>query len=558
MNVVHTLMLRSGMCLGLMLFAASPAFCAAAPEPLPPPPELLDGGAYPSPQYPEYQGAATPGRYSPPASGLSRQPFSRPEDAPYDPYSVPASTYLPPLPGSPASETDAPYAVRQPAFAAPVLQAPPMAALPPTPSVPPAGAGGFQASPPAMYMPADYFNLPMNHEDEIIPGVLMPTVNEEFYDPAFVPPARRIIRGGMSQRQLEPFFEEAKGFEKAALDAKGVNDEQNYRENLRKAVAGYMEIIAMADAGHEAREEAWYGVARCEYRNENWWKSFDALERSFPGEFDRAEVAGRVKLEMFIGERLWRMGRNPVPGARKDGGVLTGYQAASRVYAAAIFNQPNSRDAPLALLRRGDAAAMEENWDDAAKFYRSVVQYYPESEPAMQARSSLAEAVYRQEWPAGLPEMAREDLNSLMTEVEGSERRLSVPAEDRRERAAILANNHEAEIKLRQAKDYMSKIRVKKSRDAAVFQLGQIVSHYPNTPQAHEAADILAGMGIDPPMILAEGNRYPIIGGADGLEVDRAAGQGAARVGDRRRGAGNAAGPGPSDVYVPGVAPEWE
>jgi hypothetical protein len=152
--------------------------------------------------------------------------------------------------------------------------------------------------------------------------------------------------------------------------------------------------------------------------------------------------------------------------------------------------------------------------------------------------------------------MARQDLNSMMTEVEGSERRLSVPAEDRRERAAILANNHEAEIKLRQAKDYMSKIRVKKSRDAAVFQLGQIVSHYPNTPQAHEAADILVGMGIEPPMILADGNRYPIIGGADGLDVDRTAGRGAAEVG--RRAAGSAPEPHPSEVYVPGVAPEWE
>ena len=568
--------------LGSLLLAAAPSLHAATPEPLPPPPELLDSGGYAIdgarganvyqyPNYPEYQGAASINRYSAPGYVPPRQPISTPADAPYDPYATPASSYLPPLPGQPAPEVGAPYAAgqaRQPAFAPPAIQAPPMANLPYSP----APDGQFRASPPAIHMPDDYFNLPMNHQEEIIPGVLMPTVNEDFYDPAFVPPARRVIRAGMSPRQLEPFFEEAKGYEKAALDAKKTNDDYRYHDALQKAIAGYMEIIAMADAGHEAREEAWYGVARCEYRRENWWKSFDAIERSFPREFDRKEVAGRIKLEMYIGERLWRMGHTPAPDARKDGGLLSGYQAASRVYAAAIFNQPNSIDAPLALLRRGDAAAMEEDWEAAARFYRSVVQYYPDSEPAMQARSSLAEAVYRQEWPAGLPELARQDLNMMMVEVEGTERKLSLPAEDRRQRAAILANNHDAEIKLRQAKAYISKIRVKKSRDAAVFQLGEIVSHFPNTPQAREAADLLLGMGIEPPMILAEGNRYPIAGGMDELEIDRTQGSGAARVG-RQNEAGppprqggapfspaptGSAYPDPANVYIPGVASEWE
>ena len=316
---------------------------------------------------------------------------------------------------------------------------------------------------------------------------------------------------GLSVRQLTPFFALAKGSEGEAMDATRRGDDAAAQEQLGKAVAAYTEIIGMADAGTEAREEAWYGVARCEYRRGNWWRSFDALERSFPKRFERPEVEGRIKLEMYIGERLWGMGTKPVPGAMADGSQLNGYQAASRVYKAAIFNQPTAQDAPLALLRRGDASGLEGNWKEAAGFYRQVVTYYPESEPAMQARSSLTEAVYRQEWPTGFPEAARDDLNVVMDDVERSDpASLSPEAEERRQRAVAIANNLEAETKLRHAKEYLRSIRVKKSRDSAVFLLGDIVSHYPNTSQAGEASDILRGMGIEPPMVLSDGSRFPL------------------------------------------------
>ncbi|MCD8352687.1 MAG: hypothetical protein LUC93_18955 [Planctomycetaceae bacterium] len=476
------------------LVAASPGSHAAnAPEPLPPPPELTTGVAAGGVSYPA-------SRY-----GGGTRNFSRPQDAPYDPYATPASSYLPPLPNTPAAE----YPQSQQGLqsdragvSVPHMQAPPMTALP---------SGGFAVSPPASSMPEDYFNLPLV-EAGGIPGIVMPEYNDEFYDPGMYDPAtgKRIIQPGLGTRQLEPFFDLAKGCEKAALDARRVNDEYTYRMKLKEAVDGYMEIISMADASTAAREEAWYGVARCEYRRENWWRAFDALERSFPTDFVRAEVEGRVKLEMFIGERMWRLGHSHVPGASQDGVPLSGYEAADRVYMAAIFNQPGAKDAPLALLRRGDAAAMNQNWNDAARFYRTVVQYYPESEAAMQARSSLAEAVYRQEWPAGMPESARVDLATVMDDVENAERRLSMPAEERRRRAVVLANDLEATNKLRQAKDYMTKMRVKKSRDAAVFLLGDVVSHYPDTEQAREAADLLRDMGIEPPMKLSDGSRFPL------------------------------------------------
>jgi tetratricopeptide (TPR) repeat protein len=271
----------------------------------------------------------------------------------------------------------------------------------------------------------------------------------------------------------------------------------------------------MADAGNEAREDAWYGLARCEYRRGNWWKAFDALERSFPRKFDRSEVAGRIRLEMFIGEHLWRLGEARIPDTSSNGELLTGYRAASLVYAAAIFNQPIAADAPLALLRRGDAAAMDRDWEAAEKFYRQVVEYYPESEPAMQARSSLAEMVMRR-YSLELPEAARNDLGSIMDDVERADAGLSGAAEERRRRAVAVANDMEAETKLRHAKEYLKNVRVRKSRDAAVFLLGDLVSHFPGTIQAGEAADILRGMGIEPPMTLSDGDRFPITSGWDG------------------------------------------
>ena len=378
---------------------------AATPEPLPPPPELMDGNGYSvnsaAPSYQIVNPQPNVGTLAP-FNPYNNYGQPKPELPEYDPYNT--MPQLPPLPGSQAARmpVNVPNVVPPPMTSAPYS---PISAAPPQTPVPVAAqarAGqGFQVSGPAAYMPEEYFNLPFTDED-YIPGVVLPDLDPEFSDPGAPGySGKRYIQPGMNQRQLEPFFDLAKGFEKRALDFKKNNDDFNYRENLGKAVSGYMEIIAMADASNEAREEAWYGVARCEYRRENYWRAFDALERSFPEQFERDEVQGRIRLEMFIGERLWRMGNSQVPDSRKNGELMTGYQAASRVYTAALFNQPNATDAPLAMLRRGDGAAMEQNWEEAAKFYRSVIEYYPESEPAMQARSSLAEAVYRQEWPAG-------------------------------------------------------------------------------------------------------------------------------------------------------------
>lgn len=470
--------------------AAAVARCADTAAPLPPPPELMDMGY-------EFEEFDTDVPASP-------EELRKALTLPTAVTSAPVAT---PAPG--AASVATPVAVNSPPVPQPVYSAPVSGVPVATTNV----FHDFTISPPSREMPAAYYNLPV--EELVIPGVLLPEYDDDFRDPGFQTPprmagTRRPVTQGLSIRQLEPFFALAKGSEAAALEARERGDENTYRDQIEKAIGAYMSVISMADAGTEAREEAWYGVARCEYRRGNWWSSFDALERSFPQQYERSEVAGRVKLEMYIGERLWRIGTEPAPQAVVEGNQLSGYQAASKVYAAAIFNQPIASDAPLALLRRGDACTMEGEWKEAVKYYRQVVEYYPESDQAMQARSSLAEAVLRQEWATGFPEAGREDLSTLMGDVERSHDRLSPEAQERRQRAVELANNMEAETKLRQAKEYLRSIRLKKSRDAGVFLLGEIVSRFPTTAQATEAADILRGMGIEPPMALSDGTRFPL------------------------------------------------
>ncbi len=358
-------------------------------------------------------------------------------------------------------------------------------------------------------MPPDYFNLPLS--EDAIPGVLIPELEDGYSyaggvvdldpNPAPAPAApARPAATGMTAKQLEPIFALAKGSEGAALETRQNQNDSAYYDQLAKARDAYMNIVAMADAGNEAREEAWYGVARCEYRLGNWWKSFQALERSFPEEFSPAEVAGRMKLESFIGERLWRYARTPVPDAVDGAGTqLDGYQAAAKVYQAIVFNNPSHEDVALALLRQGDAASVHEDWEEAAKYYRQVVEYYADSEQAMQARSSLAEAIYRQEWPTGFPEAARRDVQQIMEDVERADASLSPEAADRRRRAVEIANDRDAEMKLRHAKEYLNSVKLRKSREGAIFMLKDIVTLYPDTKQAAEAAEMLVAMGETAP-----------------------------------------------------------
>ncbi len=449
-----------------LIACAALAVAAEYPETLPPPPELLEADNT-SPTANEIRDALTP----PPVVQAQPQPQTQPVYSAPDPFE-PTSV---PQPVQPVTTTSAPVFV-------PVSRG--------------FSGPGIVISAPTASMPVDYFELPIDSGGSMIPGVLIPEMEDEYYAPT---PARiDPPRTGLSIRQLEPFFALAKGTEGQALEARRTNNDTMYYEMLSKSIDAYMHIITSADAGGEAREEAWYGVARCEYRLANWWKAFQALERSFPDQYNPGEVAGRMKLESFIGERLWRMGYEPIPDAKDGNMPLNGYQAAARVYAAMVDNVPAHDDTPLALLRQGDAASLINDWDNAARFYRQLVEYFPDSEEAMQGRSSLAEAIYRQEWPRGFPEAARDDVQSIMGDVVRADSDLSPDAQDRRRRAEEVANTLDADIKLRHAKEYLKSVRLKKSRDGAVFLLQEIVRMYPRTEQAGEAGELLVSLGITP------------------------------------------------------------
>lgn len=488
--------------LSLLLALGGSAVAAepAAPEILPPPPELLTGSGSSE----ETQAALQPlAEIEAPAPVVQAPVLTQPATpAPaYEPVDATAGTFTPR-----STYVSEPYSLEPSATPGNIVYTAPDRVDPMFQGdnavrIPVHGGGyvsrGIVISPPSANMPADYFDLPLT--EDAIPGVLLPELEDGYsYGGVTMAPASP-VRTGMSVRQLDPFFALAKGSEGAALDAKRGGNDGVFNDQLLKARDAYMSIVAMADAGGEAREEAWYGVARCEYRLGNWWKSFEALERSFPEEYQPGEVTGRMKLESFIGERLWGFGVNPAPDAVVQGEQLDGYRAAARVYKALVFNEPLGEGTPLALLRQGDAASMHGNWEEATRLYRQLVDYFPDSEQSMQGRSSLAEAIYRQEWPTGFPEAARRDVQVIMEDVERSETTLSVDAADRRRRAVEIANDLDAEIKLRHAKEYLRSVRLRKSRDGAVFLLKDIVTLYPNTKQASEASEILVALGETPP-----------------------------------------------------------
>lgn len=334
-----------------------------------------------------------------------------------------------------------------------------------------------------------------------IPGVLLPepAANESVHAEAVVTPiesppaiARPRVPTGMTVRQLEPLFMLAKGSESAALEAKKSDDDVAYRDQLSKGVKAYMDIVNQADAGNEAREEAWYGVARCEYRLGNWWRTFEALERSYPKEYSKPDVESRVKLEMFAADRLYSLREAIAPDAVDEDKPLSGYMAAAKVYAAVAFNQPRNAQAPRAVLRGGDIAAFYGKWDEAERFYRQVVKNYGDTDEAMQARASLMEVLYRRDWPSGFPEEGRRDIRLMRDDLERAGSNNSELTKERLRRANSAGAEYEAEIKLNNAIDYMRSVRAgKKAQQAALFLLNDVIDKYPNTKAAADARRIL-------------------------------------------------------------------
>ena len=98
-----------------------------------------------------------------------------------------------------------------------------------------------------------------------------------------------------------------------------------------------------------------------------------------------------------------------------------------------------------------------------------------------------------------MPEAARRDALTVITDVERSEAALSEEAASRRRRAVSVANDLDAATKLRHAKEYLKSVKLRRSRDGAIFLLKDVALMYPGTEQADEAMELLAALGEEPP-----------------------------------------------------------
>lgn len=265
--------------------------------------------------------------------------------------------------------------------------------------------------------------------------------------------------------------------------------ELNGEDAVREAMAIYRMALHNGAQG-VAKEEAYLGLARCEYRLGNYWQSYKAVESSFPQEFEHAKIQLRSRMEMDLAQLLAQKKSEPIPGSEEKGGKpMTGYQAGAAVYNTVIYNDPKSEFARQALRYRGlclkDAGELEE----AEKSYYMLVNTYPSSREALEAGPEMVELqALKSRGEGGLRgKKYDEAINRLR-----QSKTVTSAGEDfngKIEKAQQAVDESAAETRLKEAQYYRSR-GGRKGNDAAEYILADIIKRYPQTQAGQEAQKI--------------------------------------------------------------------
>jgi len=277
------------------------------------------------------------------------------------------------------------------------------------------------------------------------------------------------------------------------------SDEEETKSNLTEALAIYRQMIELGASGN-MRREAFWGAARCCFRLGRLWEAFEAIEQSFPPAFEPQAVAERVALEYQIAVCLMRYGAQQVPDAFADDKPLTGYEAASRVFRAIVYNDARAAQAPLALLGEGDCLGESGDWQGAQKAYRRFLREHPRHELAAEAKAALARALVVS--AAGGKSALVEEAAALAREAEAQEmigERLRIRLEAyRRARQETLAADLLAKA------DFYLRQKTPQGRKSGVFTLREVMRQFPATKAAQQAARRLAECGEAPAELCGE------------------------------------------------------
>ena len=266
-------------------------------------------------------------------------------------------------------------------------------------------------------------------------------------------------------------------------------------DKLEDAKAIYRMAIHNGAAGYEL-EEAYMGLARCEYRQGNYWAAFQAIESSFPKKFVTKEVELRVKMELDLAGRLARTGKREVTGAPlekdKNGNNLpsriNGYEAAALIYKAVTFNDPKGAYGPRGLLMSARCYKEAEQYYNSEVEYRHLVETYPDSEEAQKAQAELVEVIALKNMnnDKGIEGGTQDEVLSRMQQAKVVAKN-SPQVSKSVEKAESAVAQTQSKSMLEKADFYIQRGN-RKSRAAASFLLSEIIRLYPQT----EAAEIAA------------------------------------------------------------------
>lgn len=260
-------------------------------------------------------------------------------------------------------------------------------------------------------------------------------------------------------------------------------------ESVKDAMAIYRMALHNGASG-AAREEAYLGLARCEYRLGNYWRSFQAVQSSLPDQFDARALQLRSRMEMDLASILEQLAQKPVKGSKgKDDKELSGYQAAAIIYEAVIYNDPKSDFARKALQRQALCYQNSGDLNEAEKSYYKLVNTFPRSQEALQAQ----------------PEMVK--LLALKSKGEGGLRGKKYDeAIDRIRQSKTISGGKNFQEKVKQAEQavqenaaetkfneamYYRKRGGRQAQASAEFLLRDIIRRYPQTKAGKQAQELV-------------------------------------------------------------------
>ncbi len=262
-----------------------------------------------------------------------------------------------------------------------------------------------------------------------------------------------------------------------------------------EAIEDAMSIYRMAvhnGAQGRALEEAYLGLARCEYAQGNHWQAFRAVESSFPKEFDRTALDLRARMELDLGEKLVQRAGQPVDGALdKDGKTLNGFQAALQIFDAMIYNDQKGPLIPRALRRKAYCLTQLKDYDEAEKTYfilQNSFAYSPENAPA---KLELIELLaLKTKGDGGIKARRQEQVVEMLREVKTDPGSDTPEIKQKIEQAEAAVRENQAAARLQEVR-YHLKRGGAKDEAAAKFLLEDILRLYPDAESAKEAQKML-------------------------------------------------------------------